>query len=246
MKNFRLLAMAVVLGASSAPSEAAYVTLKFDGNVNDINGYPIEAPVGQISVGDAFSIQVTFNQSAVESPYTLNDPNVSVNYGDVFWQVNFDNFKARGWSGAQGIVVFNDYKLCDGCMGPYDSFGIPTMILGSDKASSAFDLGSGNYLNSFGINLFDLSPDIWPTDAMPKAIPLEKMKMGSVSFTFYQANTQRLVGVWSYLHQGLRVSQSFSAAPPAVPEGPTWLLMLFGFLGAGVALRGERRRRSEV
>jgi len=238
MKNL-MRAIAVICAAAclSATAQAAVVTLTAKGQVSDIwaidpSGY-VAVPPTSISLGDAFSLSMTFDTStATLDPFFDGNPLVHVyvmpGTATLTMGSYTDNFSV-GWTEVIA-QLFND---APDVPGPRDGQVFEFLRFGAPQAAIPVDMGDGYLSQGLYFQAFDLSATARDNDLISELRPFSSFPDQQFLMTFVNYDTNLYVQFTS------TVSESNLSA---VPEPASWALMVGGFGLIGGAMRRRTTR----
>ena len=211
------------LALSPCAANAAKQTLTVTGRVNDVralqDGTPADAPVGKISVGDAFVLTASFDFSMAQLT-SLYDADPAINIYNLPYTTTF--FLSDSNS---SIHLWNDYVVVD----PVDSQSFYFFNYNlKPKNGFAFPVGKGSTSESFTFNLFDSSATARSSDLISEIAPLSSFGSKMLSYGLLNADTK----YFAYVQADV-----LSASLSSVPEPATWGLMIFGFGAIGGMMR---------
>ncbi len=221
------------LALSPCAANAAKQTLTVTGRVNDVralqDGTPADAPVGKISVGDAFVLTASFDFSMAQLTSLYDaDPAINIyNLPGTAVAATIGSYTTTFFlsDSNSSIQLWNDYVVVD----PVDSQSFYFFNYNlKPKNGFAFPVGKGSTSESFTFNLFDSSATARSSDLISEIAPLSSFGSKMLSYGLLNADTK----YFAYVQADV-----LSASLSSVPEPATWGLMIFGFGAIGGMMR---------
>lgn len=228
--------IAIVLALLSANALQA-ATLTSSGKINDVralqNSQPTNTPVGEIAVGDTYTLTATFLLSdAVLTPLFDADPAVNIYYlpgaNITFQSGSFSTSFVPLFDFNASVQLWNDRNV----VGRVDSqtFSFFDYNVGAD--SRPFDLGMGLQSISYNVNAFDFTATARTSDLITEIRPFELFSSKGFSLGQLNADTNLFVYVSGTVD---RIALLPDAV--AVPEPSTWAVLICGFFAIGLGMR---------
>ena len=229
-----ILCFGLVVTTSGA--EAAVETLTLSGNIGVV--FPIAGlagsatlPPGDVKVGDAVTLTVTFDPKNFYAVGLLANPGEQIYSGNADYSIMAGGTSYKG-SVSAGINIANDAGW--GAPGQFDYF---QMTLGTGR--SQFNFGTPSSGGEIDFTLTDYSQKAFSSYAIPDHLSASEFQSMYINMdSFGLPSSGPTLGVIAQVGVDNLIQTGASAAP----EPATWLLMILGVGGMGAALRTRRRK----
>lgn len=238
--NFRYVA--ILCAFCTSPAVAATTILQASGTVTDVralqNSLPTTTPAGIISVGDLYSLSVSFDlANATLTPLYDADPTLNLYY----LPGSMVTLNVGGYSTSYSPIFdfSSTMQLWDDriVVNPVDAQSFSFFRFQAPQSELPFEMGNGLVSYTTNFYAFDSSAQARNNDLAAQIISLDQFASKSFSLGFLNADTNLFV----------QVSGSATSAQlinSAVPEPATWLMLVLGFGFIGGAMRHQQRTRN--